>query len=128
MRGGIFSLPLFPFTDANADERSKIDTSEEHSRDLHASHEERERERRRENLFGAGNEREFDIARNELFQLGRTSSETHTHPSSSFSSIFIVWLLLLCCVCSLLIEPSTSHRFVNCSSDEKEREISNMES
>jgi hypothetical protein len=48
MQGGIFSLPLFPFTDANADERSKIDTSEEHSRDLHASHEERERERERE--------------------------------------------------------------------------------
>ncbi len=82
----------------------------------------------RESLCGAGRgrEREFDIARNESFQLGRTSSETHT--SFSFPSIFIVWLLSLCCICSLFVEPNTSHRLVNCSSDEKEREISTMES
>jgi hypothetical protein len=73
---------------------------------------ERERERRRENLFGAGNEREFDIARNELFQLGRTSSETHTHPSSSFSSIFIVWLLLFYCVVSALCLSNLAHHIV----------------
>ncbi len=77
MRGRIFSLSLFSFTDANADERKKIDTSEEHSRDLHARHREKEREREgKESIWYAKRGREFDIAHNESFQLGLTSSET----------------------------------------------------
>ncbi len=124
MWGRIISLPFVSFTDANTDERNKIDTSEEHSRDLHTRQIERERER--ENLYGARRDREnFDVARKESFQLGRTSSETHT--SFYFPSIFIVWLLLLYCICSPFVEPSTSNKVVSYSFDEKEREINNME-
>jgi len=50
---------------ANVDERNKIDTSEKHSRDLHANHGTIERQRDEENLYVVRNkqkrEREKDI-------------------------------------------------------------------
>ncbi len=93
------SSPLFlSFTNANADERNKIDTSEEHSRDLHAR--QRERERQRVDVVREMGEREFDIARNESFQLGRTSSETHIILFSLYlyrlASLIVLYMLCVC--------------------------------
>ncbi len=107
MRGRIFSISLFFFlTDANADERNKIDTSEEHSRDLHARH------REREFIWCAKRGREFDIARNESFQLGRTSSERHTHTHTHiilFSLYLLSFGFFYCVIYALCLSIRAHH-------------------
>jgi hypothetical protein len=71
--------------------------------------------RERENLYGTRREREsegeFDIARNESFQLGRTSSETHTHTHTQHSlfPISLSFGFFYCVVYALCLSSRAEH-------------------
>ncbi len=66
------------------------------------------REREREKSIWCGKRgREFDIAHNESFQLGRTSSETHTH--HSLSPLSLSFGSFYCVVYALCLSSRAHH-------------------
>jgi hypothetical protein len=92
--------------DANADERNKIDTPEEHSKDLHANHSERERGR----IYLMREERERILT---LRATSRSSwavrVQRRTYIQHSFSPLSLSFGFFHCVVYALCLS-SRAHR------------------